>query len=48
MAYMQALIQMFDVHSKRISAAVPHGIPRIIWIALYYLLILARLVLRPS
>ena len=37
----QALIQMFEVHSKRVSAGLQNGIPSTIWLALYSLAALA-------
>ena len=40
-AYTQATIQMIDLHSKRVTAAVSNRIPVPIWVALYCLLVLA-------
>jgi hypothetical protein len=39
--YTQALIQMIDLHSKRVTAAVSNRIPGVIWVALYCLFALA-------
>jgi hypothetical protein len=40
-SYMQALIQMMDVHSKRLTASVHNRIPGEIWLALYCVAVLA-------
>jgi hypothetical protein len=39
--YTQALIQMIDLHSKRVTAAMANRIPGVIWGALYCLMALA-------
>jgi NADH:ubiquinone oxidoreductase subunit 6 (subunit J) len=39
--YTQAVLQMIDLHSKRVTAAVSNRIPGAIWIALYCLMALA-------
>jgi hypothetical protein len=40
-AFGQALIQMFEVDSKRLAAGLHNSIPSTIWLALYYLAALA-------